>query len=186
MIRRAAGFGSGALLLLALHPSAVAEPGSEATATGNATVHIIAPLKLEAIAPLEFGTVTVPQGGWGTITIAASGAAPTYSGGMRGLCAGSSPCEAHPAQFAVRGEPGRYYRVDYPPDALAKPVSGSGAALHVTGLTIATDSLKQGGARGLLDAAGKDGLRAGGTLEVPGGTLAGRYRATLNIVVAYD
>ena len=60
------------------------------------------------------------------------------------------------------------------------------SALRVTQITVATDSLAGEGGRGLLSQGGLDGFRIGGTLEVPGGTAAGRYRATLNVVVTYD
>ena len=56
----------------------------------------------------------------------------------------------------------------------------------MTQITVATDSLAGEGGRGLLSQGGLDGFRIGGTLEVPGGTAAGRYRATLNVVVTYD
>lgn len=163
-----------------------AAPGSQASASGTATAQIIAPLKLDIVSPLEFGTIAVGPSGGGSITIAPSGGSPSYSGTLQAACGAAALCNARPAQFAVQGEAGRYYRVEYPLEAEAIAISRSAPMLRVTQISIATESLGGEGARGLLGPGGQDGFRIGGTLQISGGTAAGRYRATLDVVVSYD
>ncbi len=151
-----------------------------------ATAEVIAPLKLEAVEPLEFGTVAVAAGGSGSITIDPANSSALYAGSLASSCSASAFCTAQPARFRVTGEPGRYYRIEHPHMAYASPVASQGPALEVRDIAVATDSLASSQARGLLPANGQDGFRVGGTLEVPGGTPAGSYRATLNVVVSYD
>lgn len=173
-------------VLAALPAPSLAAPGNEATASGNASAEVIAPLTFEAVAPLEFGTLAVSPSDSGSISVDPAGGPPIYAGSLRAACSTAALCDASPARFAVRGQPGRYYRIEYPDQTYASPVSSSAPALLVKQIAVATDNLSSRGARGQLSAEGADGFRVGGTLEVPGGTAAGRYRATLNIVVSYD
>lgn len=186
MIARSGIIAKAAWPLILLSAPSLAAPGAEASASGTATAQVIAPLRLDAVSPLEFGTIAVAPSGGGAIIVAPSGASPTYTGTLQAACGASALCNAQPAEFAVRGEPGRYYRVEYPAEAMAELTTLPASALRVTQITVATDSLAGEGGRGLLSQGGLDGFRIGGTLEVPGGTAAGRYRATLNVVVTYD
>lgn len=186
MIRQARLCCGSTVLLAVLAAPLSAAPGTEATAQGVATARVVAPLKLDTIAPLEFGTIVASQAGSGTVTVDPSGGAPVYTGALRGLCGGSAGCHATPARFAVTGEAGRFYRVEYPREALAYAVAAAAPALRVMRLAIGTDSLPGGSARGQLGSGGADSFRIGGTLEVPAGTIAGTYRARLDVLVAYD
>ena len=175
-----------ALPLLLLSAPLSAQPGEFASASGTANATIVAPLRLESVAPLEFGTVEVSATEGGSITVTPSGLPPILAGSLRGACAASGDCTARPAQFAVFGAPGRHYRVDYPEEAPAHPVSGTGPSLAVTQLTHAFENGEGPGGRGLLGQDGTGALRIGGTLELPAATPAGIYRATLDVVVSYD
>lgn len=164
----------------------LAAPGSEGTAVGVATAEVIAPLKLETLEPLEFGTIAVAPNASGSITVPPSTSPAAFSGALSASCGSAALCRAQPAKFAVRGAPGRYYRIEYPSEATAQAIRGSASALTVTQISVASESLGGGNARGLLGPDGSDGFRIGGTLLVPGGTPAGTYRATLDVVVSYD
>ncbi|MGQ7830318.1 DUF4402 domain-containing protein [Altererythrobacter sp. Z27] len=163
-----------------------AQPGEFASANGSATATVVSPLRLEAVAPLEFGPVGIPAEAGGSITISPLGAPPTYLGTLQQACSAHDSCMARPARFAVRGEAGRHYRVEYPTEAPAHPVSAGGPSLTVTGLIHAFENRDVPGGRGLLGPGGDSSFRIGGTLEVPEGTPAGIYRATLDVVVSYD
>ncbi|QIG54253.1 DUF4402 domain-containing protein [Altererythrobacter sp. BO-6] len=163
-----------------------AAPGSEGTAVGVATAEVIAPLKLETLEPLEFGTIAVAPNASGSITVPPSTSPATYSGALSASCSATAFCRAQPAKFAVTGAPGRHYRIEHPSEATAQAVRGSAPLLAVTQISVATESLGGESARGLLGPDGTDGFRIGGTLQIPGGTPAGTYRATLDVVVSYD
>lgn len=187
MVRHARHVSIGMLLSALMVVPAHATPGEEASIQGVTVAQVVAPLKLEAIEPLEFGTVVAGQMGAGTVTIAASDVGVTYTGSLRGICGASSAnCHAHPARFAVTGEAGRHYRIELPVEAMAYSETGHAPALRVARLTARSDSLANGSATGLLDQEGKDSFRVGGTLEVPGGTNAGVYRARLDVLVIYN
>ena len=170
----------------ALSAPLLAAPGSEGTAVGTASAEVIAPLKLETLEPLEFGTIAVAPNAGGSITVPPSTSPAAFSGALSASCSAAAFCRAQPAKFGVTGAPGRYYRIEYPFEARAQAVRGSAPPLAVTQISVASESLGGGNARGLLGPDGTDGFRIGGTLIVPGGTPAGTYRATLDVVVSYD
>lgn len=111
---------------------------------------------------------------------------PTYSGTLQQACSAAASCAAQPAQFAVRGEAGRHYRVEYPAEAPAHPIASDGPSLTVAKLMHAFENSDAPGGRGLLGPGGGGSFRIGGTLDIPAATPAGTYRATLDIVVSYD
>lgn len=180
------GFSSAVAVAASVSAPLLAAPGSEGAAAGVASAEVIAPLKLETLEPLEFGTIAVAPNASASITVPPSTSPPTYSGALSASCAAAAFCRAQPAKFEVTGAPGRHYRIEYPFATSAMAVRGSAPPLAVTQISVATESLGEENARGLLGPDGTDGFRIGGTLIVPGGTPAGTYRATLDVVVSYD
>lgn len=169
-----------ALIATAVCASTSAMAGDRANATGKASATLVEPITIRAIEALQFGVIAIGESESGTITVDPDSGASSFSGTLGNLCPQGAACFAHPALFAVSGEAGRHYRIDAPATAVALH-EGAGAPLAVNGVTISQDSLRR-----LLDDAGQDSFRVGGTLAVPAGTLPGIYRAELAVVVSYD
>ena len=155
-----------------------------AQATGTATASVVAPITVRQVESLRFGTVATGDTG-GTLTLSPTNGATSVTGSLRSLCPSGSSCTANAGIFAVRGEAGRSYRIAAPAQALAGR-TGGGGALTVSAITIATQSVPGPGPRGILDDAGTDRFKVGGTLEVAPGTAAGTYVAEMEMVVSYD
>lgn len=161
-----------------------------ATASGNATATVVAPIIIVELADLDFGLITGGDGGDGTATIAPFAAAVTFAGPARSGCSSANRCtSSHPARFAVSGEPARSYIVSLPealtitPESAARPAGT--APLTVTGFTVRTEGQPGTGAQGWLDSSGQGHFQVGATLLVPSGTASGRYRTSLPVIVTY-
>ncbi|MBU6267171.1 MAG: DUF4402 domain-containing protein [Sphingomonadales bacterium] len=177
--------------ILALAGAVVAVPagasGLAATAAGQARAEVVAPLVVTREADLDFGAVLAGNSA-GTVTVSSAGVA-SYGGGVDAACAGGGCAAVHAARFAVQGEGGRSYTIAVPDAVTAQgtalQVGDSAPPLTVGGLSVRSDSRPGDGAVGQLDAAGRDGFGIGGTLQVPAGVPAARYRATVPVTVTY-
>ncbi|KLE34157.1 DUF4402 domain-containing protein [Aurantiacibacter luteus] len=179
-----------ALLLLALLlPANVHAQEAAASARGGATAAVVDPLRIEYLRDLAFGSLTVGTAGEGAVTVspAPAGAAPRYTGSAAPLCSGGTgaDCAPYAAQIAVRGEPGRSYRVDLPASVMASG-RATGRQLAVEDLVVRSRERPLADRRGRLDPQGRDTLEIGGTLRVPAATPADHFRAELAVFVAYD
>jgi len=180
-----------AVIPLAVMASLLASPawanGQSATASGVGRAEVVAPLVVTRESDLDFGSIlagTRP----GTVTISPAGVA-SYGGGVDSACAGADCAAGHAARFAVHGESGRSYTIAVPDSVIAEGTAlqaGDAAPpLTVGGLGVRSDSRPSEGAAGQLDASGSDGFQVGGTLVVPPGVPAARYRATVPVTVNY-
>lgn len=184
MARRAA---LACALALCLTNGTAQAAGNLATASGEATATIIAPVTVVQVSDLDFGTITGGLGQSGTVTIIAGGGT-VYGGNARAVC-GSSGCEApHPARFAVTGEAGRGYVVSAPTSIQVAGTTTTGATaptLTIDALTIRTDSRPAGDSTGTLASDGTDGFTVGGTLNLPPDAIPARYSAWFPVLVSY-
>ena len=160
--------------------------GEASTASGSINVTIVEPIAIQAVDPLQFGILAVSPSQGGEVTVDPGTGATSFTGGVDGACPSGSGCFARPALFAVTGEAGRRYRIDAPTSAVASGGTGGGATLTVSAISVFASSGSPSSSRGLLDDAGRDSFRVGGTLSVPAGTRPGIYRAELAVVVSYD
>ena len=165
--------------------SAHAAPTDTATALGTASAVVVEPLTTRPLDDLDFGAVVVSQSAGGSVTVPPDTAAATYTGLAASACS-ASDCGAHPARFAVRGEPGRRYQVALPGEVYALGRSRASVSLLVTRLTMRTASFDAEGQTGLLDESGRDAFSVGGTLVVPASTPADRYEAKIEVIVTYS
>ena len=168
----------------AVAPSGPALAQERAQASGTATASVVAPITVRQVEALRFGTVATGDTG-GTLTLSPANGATSVTGSLRSLCPAGSSCTAQAGTFAVRGEAGRSYRISAPGQALAAR-AGGGGMLTVSEITVATQSVPGTGLRGVLDDAGADSFKVGGTLQVSPGTAAGTYVAEMEMVVSYD
>jgi hypothetical protein len=164
-------------------------------AAGMATATVIRPLRVVAVADMDFGTITHIPGSSGTVTISPGVAGAQFSGGASAVCTASDCLAAHAARFAVSGEPQRNYAIQLPSTIVATGaglsgtglsgtgLSGTGTpSLTVNGLTLTTAS---GGAAPRLDAGGTDRFEVGGTITLPADLPPARYRASFAVIVSY-
>jgi len=179
----------GALILLtawlaALASTAQARP---AQAVGVATATVIRPLSVVAKADMDFGTVTHLPGTGGTVTVSPAASGASYGGGASALCSGVSCTTAHPAQFAVSGEPQRHYVIQLPATVLAIGTATSpdttAPPLTISGLTLRSSG---GGSNPWLDAAGQDEFAVGGTITLPADLPPAHYHASFAVMVSYS
>jgi len=175
---------AGALALAAWSAPALAT--GHAAAAGVATATIIRPLRVIALAPMEFGDITHTSGASGTVTVAPGAAGAQFSGGAGAACSGSGCAAAHAARFSVSGEPQRNYTVQLPATIVATGTGLAGGAampaLTVEGLTVRSAS---SATAPRLDAAGKDRFEVGGTITLPPDLPPARYRASFTVIVSY-
>ncbi len=158
------------------------------TASGAANATVVAPLQIVPLADLDFGAVSIAAGAAGSVTIDSNGGGQArYSGNAAPACGAAAPgsdCRPHPAQFVVRGEAQRAYRVRLPASVVATGANG-GSSLTVTNLGIGTMPDATDTAIRILDGEGRDTFAIGGTLIMPEGTKPGHYRADIPIIVTY-
>lgn len=169
---------------------AYAATGQSSTAIGQAQAMIIAPIIAVSLRDLDFGSLTSSPTASGSITVGAEGGA-TYAGGAAPACAGGGSCAGiSPARFLVSGEAGRSYTISAPAAITATGTliaGGSAPALAIDALSVHLASHAGSGASvGQLDENGEDQIGVGGRLNVPAGTAAAHYRATLTIMVTYS
>lgn len=177
-------------LAAVLASSAHAATGQSSTAIGQAQAVIIAPIIAVALGDLDFGSLTSSPTASGSITVGTEGGA-TYAGGAAPACAGGGACAGiAPARFRVSGEAGRSYAVSAPTAITATGTltsGGSAPALAIDTLSVHLAShAGTGSSIGQLDEKGEDSIGVGGRLNVPAGTAAAHYRATLTITVTYS
>jgi hypothetical protein len=180
---------AGIFAALASLQAHAATPGASSAAAGVATATVISPLRVVAVAAMDFGTITHAPGTGGTVTVSPGGAGAQFSGGASGVCTGSDCADAHAARFAVSGEPQRNYAIGLPATVVATGTtpSGSGApTLTVSGLTLSAASGNAASGTGRrLDARGFDRFEVGGTITLPADLPAARYRASFAVIVSY-
>lgn len=181
----AARFALAALAVLAAVPAHAG--GLSGHADGTAQAQVVAPLTMTRQADLDFGSIFATTAA-GTVAVSPDGSA-DYAGGAQSACLGGACAGPHPARFAVHGEPGRGYVIAVPATVVATgTMTDSGAAappLTVSALAARSASRPDAGPAGLLDAQGADSFDIGGTLMVPAGLPAARYRATIAVIVTY-
>lgn len=168
---------------------ACAASSQSATAQGLAQAVVVDAIVAAALNDLDFGSVAASQNASGSVTVDPDGIA-NYSGGASPACAGGSCAGIAPARFAVRGEAERSYSVTAPSAITATgTLNGGGSApdLEIDALNVHLSSHTDGPtSSGRLDANGKDTISVGGRLNVPAGTAAAHYRATLTVMVTYS
>ena len=179
-----------AFAAMAIATPAFAASGQSATAAGQAQAVIVAPIIAVSLNDLDFGSLTSSRTASGSITVGAEGGA-TYAGGTTAACAGGGACSGiAPARFLVSGEAGRSYTVSAPTAITATgTLAGGGSAppLAIDALSVHLESHAGSVTSiGQLDHKGEDRIGVGGRLNVPAGTAAAHYRATLTIMVTYS
>ncbi|KUR75056.1 DUF4402 domain-containing protein [Novosphingobium sp. Fuku2-ISO-50] len=170
--------------VLASAPACHAKPS---TAIGVAMATVLRPLRVVAVADMNFGTVTHAVGSGGTVTVSPGGAGAAFSGGASAVCTASDCLAAHAALFSVSGEPQRNYAIQLPASITATGVATNPGAtappLVVNGLTLRTTS---GAGQHRLDASGADRFEVGGTITLPADLPPARYRASFAVIVSYS
>jgi len=187
MIARTAMAGAIALIACGATP---AHAAGHATAAGVASATVVSPLRVTAVAPMDFGDITHADGSSGTVTVSPGASGAQFSGGASAACTGSVCANAHAARFAVSGEPQRNYTIQLPATIVATGTGQSGAgqsgaglpALTVTGLTVRSAS---SATAPRLDAGGVDRFEVGGTITLPADLPPARYRASFTVIVSY-
>jgi len=179
-----------AVLVVPAPAPAFAATGQTATAQGQAEAVVVEPIVAVALNDLDFGSLTASPTASGSVTVDPGGGT-SYAGGAAPACPGGSCAGIAPARFAVRGEASRSYRVNAPAAITATgTLIGSGANapdLSIDALSVHLDShAGTDTTLGQLDAKGQDRIAIGGRLNVPAGTAAAHYRATLTIMVTYS
>ncbi|CAH0497450.1 DUF4402 domain-containing protein [Novosphingobium sp. CECT 9465] len=143
---------------------------------GNITAKVIRPIDIAKTADLQFGSVTRPSSGSGTLTLSPAGVASVTGAGVRRM---PSPV-ATPAAFTVNGEGGQAVTVSVP-----ATVTLSGSAGSVVATTSATGS----GSQVLSGSTGGSGtvqVKVGGTIPLSGSTAIGTFTGTLVVTVQYN
>jgi spore coat protein U-like protein len=153
---------AGAAAALLLPAAALA-----ATATGHASVTIVAAIAVSEIAPMDFGTVGVTKAG-GSVVLSPTG---TRSGPATYSFDGAS----RPGQFTVAGTPNAAVAISF----------SSGDAVNGPGPAMALGSFTHNAGRApALNSAGSLSLAVGATVTVgaqqPYGSYAGTYTVTVN------
>lgn len=143
---------------------------------GNITAKVIRPISIAKTSNLQFGSVTRPSVGSGSISLSPAGVASVTGSNVIRY---PSPA-ATVAAFTVTGEGGQAVTVSVPSTVT---LSGS------TGSVIATTSSTGGGAQVLSGSAGAAGtvqVRVGGTVPLSGSTAIGTFTGTLAVTVQYN
>ena len=170
------------LVAITAATAALAAPSRDgASAVGHASVQIVRPLTVQSIADLRFGCLVAS--GAGTVAVDAATGRTVYAGGVRPVT--GAACAGGSATFDVTGEGGRAYGVALAREAVARRADAADGTLPVTGLHMASANAPGGTESGRLDAQGRDRLRVGGTLQVPGDAPPGRYVAQIVVNLAY-
>ena len=148
----------------------MAGSANAATAQAAATASILDSLQLQALTPLNFGTISAQNAG--TVAISAAGAA-TCSSGL--TCTGTQAA----ASLKASGNTGANITISLP--STTTSLSDGATPQHtmnVTGLTLSS-------ATGTLTG-GNYTFTVGGTLAVGNGQAAGTYNGNFDVVVAYQ
>lgn len=159
-------------LITASRPSGA---GSDSL-VGDITAKIIRPIDITKTADLQFGGVTRPSTGTGTLTLTPAGVASVTGTSVRRM---ASP-NPTPAAFTVTGEGGR---------ALTVSVPSTFTLTGTAGNVIATTSSTGSGAQVLSGSTGTAGtvqVKVGGTIPLSSTTAVGTYTGTLTVTVQYN
>lgn len=142
-------------------------------ATGIAVLRVFSPMRVEGTQTLNFGNIMAGAGG--TVTIAPTGGAPSYTGGV-GLSGVSSP-----GALELSGAPNTPIISVLAPDTLLE-LQGGGAAAPMP-LSISTSC--PAGAACALDGIGALEVGFGGTLTVAPSQPGGVYEGVINFTITY-
>lgn len=143
---------------------------------GNITAKVIRPINIAKTSNLQFGSVTRPSTGSGSISLTPAGVVSVT--GSNVIRFPSPPATA--AAFTVTGEGGQAVTV-----AVPSTVTLSGSAGSVVATTSATGSGAQV-LSGSTGAAGTVQVRVGGTVPLSGSTGIGTFTGTLVVTVQYN
>jgi hypothetical protein len=146
----------------------------------SASITILRPLAITAIADLSFGRLQ-PQGNGNSNTATVS-AAPPITRTTNGVSALSGGGET-PAIRGIVGEPTRAYRITLP-----SMVSSSQGGYPVTAFKLWTANRGDITATGLsqLSSTGQDTLRIGATITFPKGAKQDIFTANVPITISYE
>ncbi len=177
--------------LFAAPSSANAQAGS-ASDLGVSSAQVVSPIAVREIADLDFGVIAAGAATPGSVKITPGEPAALYSGGAQHAC-DASCAMPHYASFEVSGEASRAYTIaapasvditgtPYPQD----PGSPAPPVLQIDQFEVRSASRPQAGPAGQLDTQGHDTFDLGGTLRLPSGVPAARYRVSIAVVVNYS
>lgn len=150
--------------------------GGADSLVGNILAKVIRPISIAKTQDLQFGSVTRPSSGSGSITLTPGGVASVTGTNVRRF---PSPA-ATAAQFNVSGEGGQAVTVSVP-----TTMTLSGSAGSVT----ATLTNTGGGAQVLSGATGSAGsvqVNVGGSVPLSGTSALGTFTGTLTVTVQYN
>lgn len=182
MIARIAMAGALALAACGTTP---AHAAGNATAAGVASATMISPLRVAAVAAMDFGDITHVDGSSGTVTVGPGVSGAQFSGGASAACTGSVCAAAHAARFSVSGEPQRNYTIQLPATIVATGTGESGPGLPALTVNVLTVRSASSATAPRLDAAGIDRFEVGGTITLPADLPPARYRASFTVIVSY-
>jgi len=158
---------NGAVALIAL---TAGMPALAAEAEGEAGAYIVAPLEIENLADLYFGSIAASATQADKVKVSPDGAR---------QCGPALTCltaDHTAAEFGVYGEEKAFYTIDLPSEI--KIASQTGATMKVKEVT---GSKSEGQ---LLS--GQDNFTVGGTLEVGAQQEPGLYRGSFTVAVEYQ
>lgn len=178
---------TGAVLAAAMATGSVAH--AAATASANASVEVLRPLKLEKVDDMYFGAVAV--NGAGTATLAADGTL---------TCSADLVCTGTPvlAEFTVtEGTPNKQVTIDLPTniDLRLNTLAATDVATtaqkielsnYVTDATAGSDGAGGTAYSVMLNASSVANFQVGGTLNFDGSEVAGTYEGTFDVSVEYS
>ncbi|MBB3859133.1 hypothetical protein GGQ88_000373 [Novosphingobium hassiacum] len=159
-------------LITASRPSGA---GSDSL-VGNITAKVIRPIDIAKTADLQFGKVTRPTSGTGSLTLSPAGVASVTGTGVIRF---PSPAPTA-AAFTVTGEGGQAVTVSLP-----SSVTMSGSAGSIVATTTATGSGSQVLSGG-TGSAGTLQVKVGGSIPLSGSTGIGTFSGTLVVTVQYN
>lgn len=150
--------------------------GGSDSLVGNITAKVIRPIDIAKTADLQFGKVTRPTSGTGSLTLSPAGVASVTGTGVIRF---PSPAPTA-AAFTVTGEGGQAVTVSLP-----SSVTMSGTAGSIVATTTATGSGSQV-LSGTTGSAGTLQVKVGGTIPLSGTTGIGTFSGTLLVTVQYN
>ncbi len=159
-------------LITASRPSGA---GSDSL-VGNITAKVIRPIDIAKTADLQFGKVTRPSSGTGSLTLTPAGVASVTGTNVIRF---PSPAPTA-AAFTVTGEGGQAVTVSLPSSVT---LSGTGGSI------VATTSATGSGSQVLSGSTGSAGtlqVKVGGTIPLSGSTGIGTFTGTLVVTVQYN
>lgn len=161
---------TGLVAALSAIPATASAAPAQGQAAGKASIR--APIVLEKVADLDFGTFAASAVSGMVIIDAATGAQTTL-GGVSAVASAPS----HRARFTARGRAlGGALVLLGPPPVL---VNGSGATMPVAALTM------DGGPVRTFDPAGALDIGVGGLLQVGSGQAEGDYSGSFTLTILY-